>query len=752
GMIDQGVGAESPAAPDEAVTAPAPEETPAAGRRPLSVPLAAALVLLVFGVVLVGMGAVAAIASGHAGLHDRLHDWGLSQSLWGRAARRMADASHRTGSGLQLALDFGFSAVNLGLAAFICWLRPRNRTAPLLAFGLIGTGVVFNLQAHLVYEILEPDTFEEITHDGMHVVAALSYACALVVFPDGKLMGRRRRLPFTVSYLALAVVAGFLAQRVEGGAARTASLVTVFGILTPLLGVLAQGYRSYRSPDPVQRQQSRLLSWALCPALVVGVIALVSAVDSRQAELEGRGLVVLPVTVFRVFQPVFLLIPLALLVGIFRFRLWNVDKLISRALVFGALAGLVSAGYAGLVAVLGSLVGQRQEINFLPVVATFAVALLFSPAKDRLQRLANRLVYGRRATPYEVLSRFSERVGESVPTEELLGRMARLLAEGTGATQAVVWMKVGDQLQPAASWGSGDGPAPLPRHTVGNDVGAIPGVRRVVPVHHQGETLGALSVSKPELLTPTEESLLDDLARQAGLVLRNLRLTADLMARLEELRSSRQRLVVAQDEARRRLERNLHDGAQQQLVALRVQLSLAERLAADMGDAAQPLVEMLGELKDQTGQALEELRDLARGIFPPLLAAEGLVTALKAQAEKAPVPVDVVAPDLGRYPREVESAVYFCCLEALQNTAKYAGASHVEVRLEHTDGTLRFSVTDDGRGFDPDAVTVGTGTQNMSDRLEALGGRFRIDSAVGAGTRVEGSIPLGAATTPVTAG
>jgi signal transduction histidine kinase len=750
-MIDQGLGTESPAVPPEAVTAPAPDATPARQRRPLSLPLAAALVLLAFGVVLVGMGAVAALASANAGLHDRLHEWGLSQSLWGRATRRMADASHHTESGLQLALDFGFSAVNLGLAAFICWLRPRNRTAPLLAFGLIGTGVVFNLQAHLVYEILEPDTFEELTHDGLHVVAALSYACALVVFPDGKLMGRRRRLPFTVSYLALALAVGFLAQRVEG-AARTASLVTVFGILTPLLGVVAQGYRSYRSPDPVQRQQSRLLFWALLPALVVGVIALVSAVDSREAELEGRGLVVLPVTVFRVFQPVFLLIPIALLVGIFRFRLWDVDKLISRALVFGALAGLVSAGYAGLVAVLGSLVGQRQEIHFLPVVATFAVALLFSPAKDRLQRLANRLVYGSRATPYEVLSRFSERVGESVPTEELLGRMARLLAEGTGATRAVVWLKVGDQLQPAASWGLAEEPAALPQRMVGDDVVAIPGVRRAVPVHHQGETLGALSVSKPEPLTPTEESLLDDLARQAGLVLRNLRLTADLMARLEELRSSRQRLVVAQDEARRRLERNLHDGAQQQLVALRVQLSLAERLAADMGEDAGPLVGMLGELKEQTGEALEELRDLARGIFPPLLAAEGLVTALRAQADKAPVPVEVVAPDLGRYPREVESAVYFCCLEAIQNTAKYAGASHVEVRLEQADGMLNFSVTDDGRGFDPDAVTMGTGTQNMSDRLEALGGRFRIDSTVGSGTRVEGSIPLGAASTPVGAG
>ena len=746
-MIEQAAPPPAPAPPvtdDEA----GPVADVLTGRRPFGPVLWAALLLLAFGAVLVGMGLVAAVASGNTGLHDRLHEWGLSESLWGRGAARMADASHRSESGWELLLDSAFSLVNLGLALFVIWLRPRNRTAPLLAMGLIGTAVVFNLQAHLVYEMLDPNAFEALTHDGFHVLAAVAYVLALVVFPDGKLMGRRRRLPFTALFVGLALLVGLLAFRV-GDEARTARLVAVFGLLTPAVGVLAQAYRARTSTDAVQRQQSRLVFWALCPALVVSVLALAGSMGSADtAALEGRGLVVLPVTVFRVFQPVFLLIPVALMVGIFRFRLWDVDKIISRALVFGALAGLVSAGYAGLVAVLGSLVGQRQRAELLPIVATFLVALLFSPAKDRMQKLANRLVYGKRATPYEVLSQFSERVGESVPTEELLGRMARILADGTGAERAVVWLKVGDHLQPAASWGSGRLGAPVPVRMDGDALPTLPGVTSAVPVRHHEELFGALSVAKPpqETLSPTEEKLLADLAPQAGLVLRNLRLTADLMARLEELKSSRQRLVLAQDEARRRLERNLHDGAQQHLVSLRVQLGLAESLAEELGEPATPLVELLDQLKSQTGEALEELRDLARGIFPPLLAAEGLVTALSSHARKVAVPVSVEAPGIGRYPKEVEAAVYFCCLEALQNTVKYAEASNVVIHLEQSDGTLTFSVSDDGRGFDPGLVGRGTGCRNMADRLEALDGRLDIDSTVGVGTRIVGTIPVGSPT------
>jgi signal transduction histidine kinase len=263
---------------------------------------------------------------------------------------------------------------------------------------------------------------------------------------------------------------------------------------------------------------------------------------------------------------------------------------------------------------------------------------------------------------------------------------------------------------------------------------------RAFPVTHQGELLGALTVSMPasDPLTPDQEKLLRDLAAQAGLVLRNVALTADLRARLEELRASRQRLVTAQDEERRRLERNIHDGAQQQLVAIGVKLGLARTLL-DRDPAK--VGEILEGLQGENQQALEDLRDLARGIYPPLLADKGLAAALQAQARKSPMSVEVEPDGVGRYSQEAEAAVYFCVLEALQNVAKYAQASRTVVRLATADGGLRFEVEDNGKGFDPERTPRGSGLTNMSDRLAAIGGDIEVQSRPGRGTVVAGRVP-----------
>jgi signal transduction histidine kinase len=268
------------------------------------------------------------------------------------------------------------------------------------------------------------------------------------------------------------------------------------------------------------------------------------------------------------------------------------------------------------------------------------------------------------------------------------------------------------------------------------------GAIRQVEVRHQGVLLGALTITKRsgEQLTPVEENLLAHLAGQAGLVLKNVGLSADLQARLEDLRASRQRLVTAQDEERRRLERNLHDGAQQHLVALKVKLGLAELL---MGRDREKAMVTLGQLKADADEALDTLRDLARGIYPPLLADRGLAAALESQARKATVPVTVDADGVGRYSQEVEAAVYFSVLEALQNVQKYAGASRVEVRLREESGELRFSVDDDGRGFDVAVTKMGSGLVNMADRLDALGGQLQLTSTIGSGTSVQGRVSVG---------
>ncbi|HEX8098580.1 MAG TPA: GAF domain-containing sensor histidine kinase [Actinomycetota bacterium] len=481
-----------------------------------------------------------------------------------------------------------------------------------------------------------------------------------------------------------------------------------------------------------ERQQIKWFVYAF--ALLVGYFVISGILEALHVFTEGNlidaalGIVA------------FMGIPVSAGIAILKYRLYDVDIVIKRTVVFGLLAAFITALYVGIVIGLGALVSGAGTNRALNIGAAVIIALAFQPARNRARHLANRLVYGKRATPYEVLSEFSERLGGRYALEDLLPTLARMLAEGTGAKQAGVWLKVGDELRASASWPPGDAPAPEPRALGNGALPAIPDADAVFPVEHQGELLGALTLSKPrgEAVTPDEQKLLSDLASQAALVLRNVRLNAELQAKLEELQASRQRIVAAQDAERRRLERNIHDGAQQQLVALSVKLRLARTLAGrDPARAEQ----MLTEVEQETIEALETLRDLARGIYPPLLADQGLAAALTAQARKVPIPVEVDPDGVGRYPQDVEAAVYFCCLEALQNISKYANATSAVIQLRGDDGYLRFEVKDDGLGFDAVSTPKGSGLQNMADRLAALEGSLEIRSRLGKGTTVAGSVP-----------
>jgi signal transduction histidine kinase len=422
--------------------------------------------------------------------------------------------------------------------------------------------------------------------------------------------------------------------------------------------------------------------------------------------------------------------PVAIGIGIVKYRLFDIDVVIRKTVVVAVLAFTLTALYLGILAL--ATVGRVSRL----VVGLALLAVTFNPVRRAAASIADRVAYGRRASSYEILAGFSRRMAEAYASDDVLARMASILANGTGARSATVWLRIGGALRPEATAGE---PATLGPVAIDRD--ELPELDgESAEVRHDGELLGALSVVMPpnDPIDPARRALVADLASQAGLVLRNVRL-------IEELRGSRQRLVAAQDQERRRIERNIHDGAQQQLVALAVKLRLADSLVGRDDAKAH---ELLARLQDEAQETLDDLRDLARGIYPPLLADKGLVAAVEAQARKSPLPVAVEAEDVGRAGQDVEAAAYFCVLEALQNAAKYANASAVTVRLARENGSLSFSVGDDGVGFDPTATPAGSGLTNMRDRLEALGGSVDVRSGPGGGTRVSGHIPIARGSAP----
>ena len=652
-----------------------------------------------------------------------------------------------------------YEPVNLATAvagALVIWRQPRNVVGWMLAFSGLAGLVASQAQDYSVYA----NIVQHHAAPGGRLSAwlgswiwqpgiTLMLTFVLLLFPDGRLPSRRWRPVAWVT--AATVVVGAVGMAV-GSIPRSNFAVDTSGVITDrtrladtqaltlfafIMGLvcLAGLIVRFRRSRGQERQQLKWFAYGgvlFAFGLVLSVITVLGPGHDRAPSWANN-----------VQEFTSAAIPIAIAIAVLKYRLYDIDVVISRTLVYGSLAVFITAVYVGIVVGIGTLIGSGGQPNLaLSIVATSIVAVAFQPVRERLQKVANRLVYGNRATPYEVLSQFSERVAASYAADDVLPRMAHVLADGTGAERAEVWLRSGDQLRATALWPNGDAPgAHPPVGLSGQLLPAIPGVDRAVAVRPQGVLLGALTVSKRqgESLTPVEEKLLEDLASQAGLVLKNVGLTAELLQRLDDLRASRQRLVAAQDEERRRLERNLHDGAQQNLVAIKVKLGLAEMFAEKDPAKARAT---LAELKVDTDEALDTLRDLARGIYPPLLADQGLAAALESQARKATVRVEVQADGIGRYAQDIEAAVYFCCLEALQNVQKYAAAQTAVVKLSGSGDALTFEVTDDGHGFDAGSVRRGAGLTNMTDRIDSLGGSLEVLSTPGRGTRIHGSLPV----------
>ncbi|HEY7401537.1 MAG TPA: histidine kinase [Actinomycetota bacterium] len=446
-------------------------------------------------------------------------------------------------------------------------------------------------------------------------------------------------------------------------------------------------------------------------------------------------------------------------------------RLLSWAL---ALAAVVALSFGVLVLLFGRVPSDAERGLLVPAVAAIAFgALVVAASYGRVGRAIARVTRGERGASADLARSFSSRMSRAIPLDELVLQAAEGLRSTLGLRSAEVWVAAEGSLRP---WIGDPGvdrpPVPLggmdpatvvqaglsghgwlqvwmPQMLDGRERSYV----RLAPMANAGELQGVVVVDRPvddPAFTPDEERTVVEVARQLGVVLHNAKLDSALQASLDEVRrqaaelqASRGRIVAAADAARREIERNLHDGAQQHLVALAVRVKLASQLLDRDPRQAHAALDEVGTAIDD---ALQELRDLAHGIYPPVLADQGLRAALESAASRSTLPVAVRANDLPRVAPEYEATVYFCVLEALQNAGKYAGKSaSVTVEVREEEGSLVFAVSDDGAGFDVMARGAGAGFTNMLDRLGALGGTLRVESAPGKGTRVVGALPATAA-------
>lgn len=568
----------------------------------------------------------------------------------------------------------------------------------------------------------------------------LSATLLLLLFPTGRLPDRRWRAALPVLGAGLlALVAAFAisswptsSKPVDQSDVTLTSplvvgLVVVGGVLVLLVTIASVASLAvrWRFADARQRQQLR----------TVGVAAAVMAV------------VLIGLWPWQaVWIPASLIVIVGFLIAyttaVLRYRLHDLDVVINRTAVASILAAMATAVYLAVVVGIGSLVGRGSTHPLLPLLAVGVVAVLFDPARRRVRGLVDRLLYGRDADAYEVLSALSGQLRQAGSVDAVTTRVAALLVRGTGAAGALITMDATGSG--ADAFGGPQADADPDVEGGGRVLAAVGDQDHPVAragIVHDGARLGevVLFARSTSDLAPDAPVLLHDVAGTLGAVLRNAMLTTELEAQVEELRRSRQRLVTAQDQARRELERDIHDGAQARLVALRLQLGVAAAMAD--GPDAGSLSTQIHRLGEQADAAIRTLRDLSRGLSPPLLTAAGVPTALRADVRGLPVEARIEAEGFGRFEDAVETAVYFSCLEAVKNAATHAGATEVSIHLTHDAGMLRFTVEDDGTGFDPAVEHRGRGLINLDDRIAGLDGRLTVDAAPGRGTRIIGMLP-----------
>ncbi len=655
-----------------------------------------------------------------------------------------------TGISGNTVLQYAFSLLNLTLGVLLIVRRPDGLVPRLLALGLLGTAATFNLPSHEAFHILASPWPIAVIHFTFHIVSGVAYLWAVVLFPDGRLPSRvavsgRTQVIAAVGVTAVIAVVCWWSNFL----AHPQFFVIFFGILIPVAGVGAQALRLTDDDGrPSTRRSARLLIGALLPALAVGLIWCcawcIAAVDAAAVSAASQAADRLQ----DLFPAVFAIVPVVLFAGVLRYRLFDIDRLVSRVLVYGVL--VIGSGAVYLLAVVtgGVLVGGA---SWWTVVVLAAAAVALQPAWALAQRWANRVVFGQDLGPDEAMKTLISGLEQVTPAAEL-EQLVDVSVRATRATRAELWLRDGVRWTRRAVAGAAPGIDAVP----GSSAGPTLLGDRHWPVLHQGEELGELVVdlAAGETLPAGERALLADLAAHAGLVTHNAVLAErlaqhvqGLAERARQLAISRRRLVAAQDRERRRVERDLHDGAQQTLVAVMLGMRMAAAQSADPAMRAS----LARGLRRELDASRSELAEISGGQLPAALRLAGLRGGLEHAADTARrtgLTVDLLldlptGPDQQAIALEVAAGTYFCCSEALQNVVKYANANRVGIEVHVEDDQLIFAVTDDGVGIAPEQFgDASGGLRGLDDRASLHGGWIAVDSSPGGGTRVRGAIPM----------
>lgn len=634
------------------------------------------------------------------------------QQLTPALVRSVASAglSVRFYAGVTVLLDVVLALGFVAIGAVIAWRRPRDGMALFVALFLVLFGLTTASDVQTQVETLPPmlGGLDRLLRFLSFVLLPLFF----YLFPDGRFVPRWTR------WLALLWIAWRVLLMVFPAGP--------FGVLMPVLWptfllswIGAQVYRYRRVSGQTQRQQTK---WV--------VLGIVLALGGTTLVRSLRPLLALPNslldwTMTAGIGLLLFLIPLSIAVAVLRHRLYDIDILINRTLVYGTLTAAIVGAYILVVGGLGTLLGQRgtgQGNLALSLLATGVVAVLFQPVRERLQRAVNRLMFGERDDPYAVLASLDQRLEATIAPDAALPTVVETVARTLKLPYVAIALHHGHSPTVVAAYGTSMAPA----------------LR--LPLVYQHDTVGELVLAERapgEPFNAADRRVLDAIARHAGVVAYAVRLTA-------ELQRARERLVTAREEERRRLRRDLHDGLGPQLASLTLTVGAARELLTSDLAAADAL---LGELEQHTNAAIVDVRRVIYALRPPALDDLGLVAALReqgAQHARHGLQVTVEASDqLPALSAAVEVAAYHIAQEALHNVVRHAAARSCVIRIQVDGKLLVVEIEDDGRGLPP-AYRPGVGLHAMRERAAELGGDWTIEAPASGGTRVRARLPIDA--------